>query len=176
MADELTREKSTVDTNTEGRVMLRSLFGLVLVMLMAGNISFAQARSEETQLAQTTPGDCELNAAALDSVRSEAREESNKDGVVLVIARLGNGETSRVHNRRRLLVAKNYLSKYGLPAQKIITAEGQRVNGYGRVELYVSGKLQVVLLANRNKTMCVKCCDPDEADFYPYRRGKKRQR
>lgn len=156
--------------------MLRRLFVLVLVMLVAESISFAQDRSADTQLVQTTPGGCELNAAALDSVRNEALEEVRSAGVVIVIARLGNGETSRVHNRRRLLAVKNYLSKHGLPAQKIVTAEGERVNGYGRAELYVAGKLRTVLLANPNKALCVECCNPDDADFYPYQSGKKRRR
>ncbi|MCA1604445.1 MAG: hypothetical protein LC775_02960 [Acidobacteria bacterium] len=152
--------------------MLRSL-ALLVLWVMAASMSVAQGRAADNSLAQTTPGNCEMNAALLDSVRQEALEEAIKDGAVIVIARLGNGETSRAHNRRRLLIAKNYLSKYGLPAQKVITAEGQRVSGYGRVELYVAGKLRVVLLANRNKPMCVECCDPDDADFYPYRRKRR---
>jgi len=153
--------------------MLRRLAVLVLWMLVAASLGFAQDRAADTRLAQTKPGNCEMNAALLDSVRNEALEEGNRDGAVILIARLGNGETSRVHNRLRLLIAKNYLSKYSLPVQRIVAAEGERVNGYGRVELYVAGKLRVVLLANRNKPMCVECCDPDDADFYPYRRNKR---
>ena len=153
--------------------MLRRVDVLVLWMLMAASISVAQDRAADTRLAQTTPGNCEVNAVDLDSVRSEALEETNRDGLVIVIARLGNGETSRAYNRWRLIAVKNYLSRYSLPAQRIVTAEGERVNGYGRVELYVAGKLRVVLLANRNRSLCVECCEPDDADFYPYRRNKR---
>ncbi len=152
---------------------MKTLAVLVLWVLTTINISFAQDRSTDTRLVQTTPGNCEINAAALDSVRNEALEETNKDGVVIVIARLGNGEISHVYNRRRLLAARNYLSKYGLLAHRVITAEGERVNEHGRIELYVAGKLRVVLLANRNKPLCVECCDPDNADFYPYRRNNR---
>ncbi len=156
--------------------MLRRLAVLVLWTLVGASFSFGQDRATDTSLAQGRPGNCEMNAALLDSVRNEALEKANRDGTVILIARLGNGESSRVHNRRRLLIAKNYLSKYGLPAQRIVAAEGERVDGYGRIELYVAGKLRTVLLANRNKPMCVECCDPDDADFYPYRSGKKQRR
>lgn len=156
--------------------MLRHLAVLVLWTLVAASFSFGQDRAADTSLAQTKPGNCEMNAALLDSVRKEALEETNRDGAIILIARLGNGETSRMHSRRRLLIAKDYLIKYGLPRQRIVAAEGERVDGYGRVELYVAGKLRLVLSANRNKPMCVECCDPDEADFYPYRTSKKQRR
>lgn len=153
--------------------MLRRLLVLGLVMLVAESIGYAQDRSTAMRLVQTTPGGCELNAAALDSVRNEALEEVRGNGVVIVIARLGNSETSRVHNRRRLLAVKNYLSKYGLTSQRVITAEGERMSGYGRVELYVDGKLRTALLANRNRALCVECCDTNGVEFYPYRRGRR---
>lgn len=146
----------------------------MIVMLVAESVSLAQDRPTDTRLVQTTPGGCELNAAALDSVRNEALEKVREDGVVIVIARLGNDETSRVHNRRRLLAVKGYLSRYGLHAQRIVTAEGERVSGYGRVELYIDGKLRIVLLANRNRGLCVECCDTGDVELYQYRSGRRR--
>lgn len=156
--------------------MFKSVAVVVLWMLVALSANFAQGRSADTRFGQATPGNCEVNAAELDSVRNEALGDTNKDSIVIVIARLGNGETTRVHNHRRLLALKNYLSKYDLPTQRVVTAEGERADGYGRVELYVAGKLRGVLLADRNKPLCVECCDPDDADFYPYRNSKKQPR
>lgn len=154
--------------------MLRRLFTLMLVIVAAESISVPQDRSSSEPFVQTAPGDCEVNAAALDSVRSEALKEVREDTVVIVIARLGDGETSRTHIRRRLVAVKNYLRKYGLPAQRIVAADGERISGYGRVELYVAGKLRVVVLAHRNKSLCVECCDPDDADFYLLKRKGSR--
>lgn len=151
---------------------MRPLALIVLWTLGTASIGVAQDRAEDTRLVQTTPGNCEMNAAALDSVRSEALEEANKAGVVIVIARLGIRETSAMQNRRRLQIVKTYLSKYGLESQRIVAAEGERVAGYGRVEFYVAGKLRVVLLANRNKPICVECCNPDDADLYRDKRNR----
>lgn len=153
--------------------MLRRFVALGL--LAAATASVGQERPADNSV-QVRPGNCEMNAALLDSVRNDALQEENKDGTVILIARLGNGETLRVHNRRRLLITKDYLSKHGLPAQRIVAAEGERVDGYGRVELYVAGKLQNILLSYRNKPMCVECCNPSDADFYPYRRSRKQRR
>ena len=153
--------------------MMRRLTVLVLWILVAASIAIAQDRSEDTRLVQTTPGNCEVNAAALDSVRSETLDEANRGGVIIVIARLGTRETSNTQNRRRLHIVKNYLTKYGLGGEKIVAAEGERVGGYGRVEFYVAGKLRVMLLANRNKPICVECCDPNASDFSPSRRNRR---
>jgi hypothetical protein len=152
--------------------MMRRLAVLVLWMLAAASLGITQDRPEDARSVQTVPGNCEMNAAALDSVRSEALEETNKGGVVIVIARLGTRETSGMQNRRRLQIVKTYLSKYGLGARRIVAAEGERVDGYGRVEFYVAGKLRVVLLANRNKPICVECCNADDTD--PYRDKRNR--
>lgn len=153
--------------------MLRRSAVLVLWMLVTVSASVAQDSPTDTRVAKSVPGNCETNSAELDDLRNEALEGTAKDGVIIAIARLGNRETSRVHNRRRLLAVKGYLIKYGVPAQRIVMAEGERVDGYGRVELYAAGKLRNVLLTNPNKALCVECCDPDDADFYPYRRNKR---
>jgi hypothetical protein len=120
---------------------------------------------------QATPGNCEVNAAKLDSVRQEALTK-DRDGFVIVIARLGNQESSRRHNRTRLSAVEGYLSKHGLGKERILLAEGEEVSGYGKVELYVGGRLVETLYANRNRGLCVECCDPRPEDFYK-RRGKK---
>jgi len=150
------------------------IFAIVLLgALVTESITVAQDRSADAHVAKLMPGNCETNSADLDDLRNEALEGAGKDGVIIAIARLGNRETSRIQNRRRLLAVKNHLVKYGVPVQKIITAEGERVNGYGRVELYVAGKLRNILLAHPNKALCVECCNPKYSDFYPYRRGKR---
>lgn len=144
-------------------------FKLITVILVATSAIFAQNRDTNTSRLQTTPGNCETNAALLDSVRTEALQQMSNDKFIFAIARLGDGELSRDRNRLRLRAVKNYLTTSDLPARMLVTAEGERIKGYGRVELYVNGELRVVLLANRNKLLCVDCCDPSKSDFYSNR-------
>lgn len=151
--------------------MLRRLAVVAMWVPMIVTISVAQDRPADTSVAKSVPGNCEANSADLDDLRNAALEGTGTDGVIIAIARLGNRETLRVHNRRRLQAIKNYLTRHGVPAQRIITAEGERISGYGRVELYLVGKLRTILLANPNKALCVECCNPSDADFYPYRRN-----
>jgi hypothetical protein len=55
-----------------------------------------------------------------------------------------------------------FLTEFGCRDSKtIITAEGERVEGYGRVELYVAGKLFSVFLARRNDDLAAGACSFD---------------
>lgn len=146
---------------------------LVAFWLIAGGSYACYAQTSEPAQ-QREPGNCETNSLILDNMRYEATKGSGKDSFIIIIARLGNGESSRELNRRRLYNLGMYWKEYNLPAEKLILAEGERINGYGRVELYVGGKLFDVLLVNRDKDLCVACCGDDEK-YYPLR-DKKRQR
>ena len=67
-----------------------------------------------------------------------------------MVARLGDGETSPKVNRRRLYSAWSYLHHAGqFPENRVVKAEGERVRGAGRIELYAKGKLMLVLAAER---------------------------
>jgi len=129
----------------------------VLATMSAGA---AQGRQVEARAKASRPGNCETNSAHLDDVRNDVLRRADKNEVVVAVARLGDKEMSRTHNRRRLRAVRDYLVKYGVPAESVVTAEGERVKGYGRVELYVKGKLRTVLSANPNKALCVDCCEP----------------
>ena len=78
------------------------------------------------------------------------------DEPVILIARLGNGEVSRRLNRQRLQVARLYLHvgrglEPPLKEEHIVTAEGERVRGAGRIEAYVRGRLFMVFVFERNR-------------------------
>lgn len=140
--------------------MLKTLFILVVWMtLSVGNA--AQHRSTQV------PDNCEGNSARLDVVRNKS-QEANKSKYTIVIARLGRGEQSQEINRRRLYTIQKYLTAMGLPSQRLITAEGERVQGYGRVELYVGGELVELLAIERNKDLPVGICDNDSEDRIRY--------
>jgi hypothetical protein len=130
------------------------------------------------------PANCERHILILE----DAHHAVDKDGLLILIARLGDGENRQDFNRRRLHNARTYLTEYlKLRApETIITAEGERVKGYGRIELYVGGKLHYVLALKRNADLIVGSCEPAELDdarqkelrlkLYPWRDRNTRRR
>lgn len=136
-------------------------FALVVSLLLMGFAAVDaqhRANSGMAQPSQTeaTPSNCEENI----SILGAATQAVDKDSLLIVIARLGDGEQNRELNRRRLYNVRTYLSEYvhARAPETIITAEGARVNGYGRIELYVGGKLFHVLTIPRNGDLIVGSC------------------
>lgn len=146
------------------RVLRKSALIVVLLMFSSAITSAQESNSSH----------CEEHSAFLDVISQEALLGAGKDGVLIAIARLGIGESSKELSRRRLENVRVYL-RNRLPEGKLVVAAGERVKGLGRVEMYVGGKLVETLLANRNKDLCVACCDIDE-NYYPYRKDKRRRR
>ena len=153
--------------------MLKVLVNVALLIGVASTVAAQQASTVSST--NERPGNCNSNSAQLDRVRNEASSGVEKGEVIIAIARLGKGEGSRELNRRRLYSVQAYLSKRaGVPEKNIVVGEGQRAEGYGRVELYVGGKLLNVLLVEPNKLLCVECCGIDES-YYLYQSGRKRR-
>jgi len=120
------------------------------------------------------PRDCEINIIRIESLKKLAAVEGNRDGVVIVVARLGDGEYAEELNRRRLANVMTVLTdNLGMKKERVVMARSERVRGYGRVEVYVGGQLVDALLVHRGKDLCVACCDIDPR-YYPYRKDKKR--
>jgi hypothetical protein len=116
------------------------------------------------------PTNCEFNI----SVLTGAHRMAGDAGLVIMIARLGNGETRRELNRRRLHNARIFLIEFGQrDPQKIVTAEGERVDGYGRLELYVAGQLFHALMINPKDDLKVGACSFEGDDPCTYEREKK---
>ncbi|HEY2974225.1 MAG TPA: hypothetical protein VGJ48_17045 [Pyrinomonadaceae bacterium] len=119
---------------------------------------------------ETKPTNCEFHIATLDA----AHDQAGKDGLVIAIARLGDGKQRQDLNRRRLHNVRTYLVEFEHRSrQTIITAEGERVNGYGRVELYVGGKLFYVLMIRANADFAVGSCSYEGEDPCSHEREKK---
>jgi len=131
------------------------------VIVVCLRTAAAQIKSELTpfpaEKVATEPTNCEFNIAILDAAHSQA----GNDGLVIVIARLGRNERSEL-SRRRLHNVKTYLEQFaGRRTQTIITAEGDRVNGYGLVELYVKGQHFYTLKVRSNSDLIVGQCSYD---------------
>lgn len=85
-----------------------------------------------------------------------AAQEAGKDQTVIVIARLGSGESARSLSRGRLKQVTDYLNRR-LARERIIPAEGVRVKGLGQLEFYVGGKLNTVFKFRRNRDLVRGC-------------------
>lgn len=104
-------------------------------------------------------GNCEENALNFDILMTKANEYPGLEKIIL-IARLGNGEKSRKYNEKRLEVVKAGISAFDrYPAEKIITAQGERVSGKGQVEVYIGGRLFAVFKVGRKENLQGRNCN-----------------
>jgi hypothetical protein len=102
-----------------------------------------------------TGADCEGVMMRLDFIIMAA-EESGKEQAIIIIARLGTGETSRKLIASRLRQVADYLNRR-IPRGRIITAEGERVRGLGQLEFYVGGKMHSIFKVKRNRDLVAGC-------------------
>ncbi len=134
-------------------------FTLVIWLGVAScSVLLAQAQSNPAPAFRmpSKPINCESDIALLDLASRQAGE----NGLIIAIARLGDGERGRDLNHRRLHNVRIYLTEWdGRRDRKtVITAEGEHVGGYGRIELYVGGQLSSVILIRRNGDLIVGSC------------------
>lgn len=150
------------------------LVGAVSLLLAGSFIADAQQQTTPATIpssqVETKPTNCEFNV----SVLTGAHRTAGDSGLVIMIARLGTRETRKELNDRRLHNARTFLIEFGQRVpQTIVTAEGDRVDGYGRVELYVGGKLFHVLLMSRDDDLAVGACSFEGRDPCTDEREKK---
>src|SRR5260370_14316520 len=144
------------------------------LLLVGSCVADAQEKIESGTIpssqVETKPTNCEFNI----SVLTGAHRVAGDAGLIIIIARLGKRETRGGLNRRRLHNARTFLTEFGQRAsQTIVTAEGEPVNGYGRIELYVGGKVFHVLMTNPNDDLAVCACSFEGDDPCTYEREKK---
>lgn len=162
------------------RPRLLCIICLMIVTLLAVK---AQQRPNSDKLnasIEDLPGGCEFNNSVLDVIAQRTAD----DEIIIVIAHLGKGENRKNLNYRRLHNVKTFLTEFLTDAavrrkpKTVITAEGERVNGYGRIELYIKGKLYDVLKVKPNADLFVGYCSreppeppcpPIERNLYPCR-------
>ena len=114
----------------------------------------------------------------MDVLSKMTAEQARSGGVLVAVARLGDGEKSRGANRRRLYNVREYIKdRVGIGAEMVVVAEGERVKGPGRVEFYLGGEIVGGLLLGRNKDLCLLCCE-EVGPYYPQKdnlaRGRRR--
>ena len=150
----------------------------LIVLLLCGSLTaLSQEPSERSKHFDDSDSrliNCEQYSADIDRMRGAFSDLIEQSDFIILVARLGNGEKSRELNRRRLHNVSERIKAAGVKPKKIVVAEGGRVLGLGRVEIYVGGKIVESLRVKRNKDICVECCGPDER-FYPYREKFERK-
>jgi hypothetical protein len=137
---------------------MKVLFLLLGLALMPNPIGGVQPdpKAKNQEQSKAILADCEFNAAFLDFIHDLTKD----GGLIIVIGRLGDGETSRSLNQRRLQMVRQYLTNnpWKKPRESVILAEGERVSGLGRVEFYFEGKLERALLVKRQRNLQVFNC------------------
>src|SRR5258705_12857369 len=99
------------------------------------------------------PMECEGAATRLDFAVVNTRKLEG--AYLILIARLGTGEVSRSLNQARLSSVEEYVLRRGSDL-KYVLAQGSRVKGLGRLEIYVGGQLADIMPLRKNaKGYCV---------------------
>ena len=135
-------------------IRLRPLFLTALVCVPLQSVTLAQGeRSPGPQIIGGAigidGGSCESTKSDFDLIAQVANGEGSN---VIVIARLGRGEYSRSINRLRLSQLRDWLqSVRGYSAERVVTAEGERVHGLGQVEVYIGGRPFIIYRMRRNR-------------------------
>ncbi|HKB68091.1 MAG TPA: hypothetical protein VKC61_19685 [Pyrinomonadaceae bacterium] len=99
------------------------------------------------------PMECEGAATRLDFAVVNTRKLEG--AYLILIARLGTGEFSSSLNQARLSGVEEYVRRTGSDL-KYVLAQGSRVKGLGRLEIYVGGKLADIMPLRKNaKGYCI---------------------
>lgn len=121
-------------------------------------IGVAGQHIDTTEASRVTS--CEENEARLDQILFRWLKDSESENTLIVVGRLGSGETSARTNRYRLHNAREYLlRRHADKRSSILVAEGERRTGLGQVEFYLNGKLIDTLLVRKTRPLCVDCCE-----------------
>jgi hypothetical protein len=157
--------------------MSRLCLAFIVVLTAVGSLTVALPPAIQSNLAQgprleVKPTNCETHIAILDI----ARQDAGRNGLIIMIGRLGDGERSRELNQHRLHSARAYLTEYRAvrSPDTIVIAEGERVAGYGRIELYIGGKLHTAFAIRQNADLSVGSCEPPELDDARQRELRKK--
>ena len=91
--------------------------------------------------------ECEGAATRLDL--AVVNTKKIEGAYLILVARLGTGESSRSLNQARLSGVEEYVLRRGSDPKYVI-AEGSRVKGLGRLEIYVGGQLAEIMPLRKN--------------------------
>ena len=141
-------------------MLVRYTLALIVTLFISGlNLQSLKAQNStpeaEVEIVPATARGCQRNTINIANLGALVQTTKKK---AFVIARLGNGETNHLLNRRRL---NDVRTEFGInwDSSKIILAEGERVKGQARIEFYLGSELAHISLMARNGDFCSACCD-----------------
>jgi hypothetical protein len=123
---------------------------LIVCGLVLSSHAYAQSNQNSDHYIVTSV-DCE-DEEQTKLLLDHAILTAGKDKSIIIIARLGIGESSRKIIRRRLSAVSRYLVETrGISKSRVIPAEGERVRDLGYVEVYVGGNLFILFKMKRSR-------------------------
>jgi len=156
------------------------IFAFIFCLLVTSSVAFGQICPEFSCIVDSS-GSGEAASAGIDNFLVEYARGGER---LFVVARLGTGETDGGRNLQRLCEARDYLAPR-LPqvpdlvpsgeyrkSPPTIFAEGERVEGEGRLEFYLGSKLQLTRFIRRNRSANLNCCE----DITPAKAKQKRKK
>ena len=140
------------------RSILRAFAVALLYSLLLQSGNAQDARSAKPIVVGGNQGvdgwNCDTTKAAFDHIAQSAGTEET----IIVIGRLGRGELSRELIRRRLRNLEEFIYfTRGISKERVVKAEGERVDGLGQVEVYIKGKLFMIFRMKRNRDFLTNC-------------------
>lgn len=143
--------------NSEFIVKMTSNFFFIILLCCFAFISVEAQTIQGKDKSDDFPvnqAKCEEWLLKIDTALEESLK--NKDASLIVIARLGSGETQRI-NTKRIKTLKEYILK---PKYKVkaVFAEGELVKDLGIIEFYVEGKLFDSVALSKNQDIPIRLC------------------
>lgn len=142
------KQRSSVKASHSYRLLHQPKAAFNRERVLANEENFKEQTNRDTN---QVPTDCETAASILDNAVIDTKKLPG--AYLIIIARLGTGETSNRLNQNRLAVVEEYVLRRGSDL-KYVLAQATRIKGFGRLELYVGGQLKEVLAFKRNAGPC----------------------
>ena len=124
----------------------------LMIVLLTVSLSAQQESKSKAGMPSQEPMDWDSATGYMDFAVINTRKIEG--AYLIIIARLGAGETSRRLNQHRLSLVEEYVLRRGHDL-KYVLAEGSRVKGLGQMELYVGGRLSYIMHFKKNAQMFV---------------------
>src|SRR5829696_6002529 len=123
------------------RFILKSMRVAILFLILGCLVSVTAQSTKPVVIGGTKGVDgsnCDTTKANFDLIAQTTKGEET----IIIIGRLGHGESSRELIRRRLQNLQEFMYfTRNVSKERTVLAEGERTNGLGLVEVYVKGEL-----------------------------------
>jgi hypothetical protein len=125
------------------------------------SVDSSNAQADQFSKPIVIGGDQGIDGRNCDSTKSNfdlIAQTAGGEGTIIVIGHLGRGELSRKLVSRRLRNLKDFMYfTRGVSKERTVTAEGERVEGLGQIDVYISGQLFMVFRLSRNRDFLTNC-------------------